>query len=223
MTIRTYKSKAILIGIAGGTGSGKTSIAKTLMKNIGRKEVVVLEQDSYYQDLGHLPLAERHKINFDHPDSVDFERMHQDLAALLAGNSVDVPIYDYTQHTRKDETRHICNHRLIILEGILVLADARVRELMDIKIYVDTADDVRFIRRMMRDVKTRGRSFESVVDQYYDTVRPMHLQFVEPTKRFADIIIPEGGHNQVAIDLLKTKINALLGEGTPSEEEVPLS
>jgi uridine kinase len=181
---------------------------------------VVLEQDSYYHDLSHLPLGERHKINFDHPDSVDFERMRQDLTALLTGKSVDVPIYDYTQHTRKAETRHICNHRLIILEGILVLADASVRELMDIKIYVDTADDVRFIRRMMRDVKTRGRSFESVVNQYYKTVRPMHLQFVEPTKRFADIIIPEGGHNQVAIDLLKTKINALLSEGAPSEEKV---
>jgi len=204
------ESRAILIGIAGGTGSGKTSVAKALMKELGRDEVVMLEQDSYYHDLGHLPLAERMRINFDHPDSVDFERMRQDLQALLSGRSVDVPIYDYTTHTRKADNRQISGHRIIILEGILVLADAAVRELMDIKIYVDTADDVRFIRRMTRDIKTRGRSFESVVDQYYKTVRPMHAQFVEPTKRFADIIIPEGGHNRVAIDILTTKITALL-------------
>ena len=220
MTSRNPKSKAILIGIAGGTGSGKTSIAKALMKELGREEVVVLEQDSYYLDLGHLPPEERVRVNFDHPDSVDFQRMRQDLEDLLAGRSVDVPIYDYTAHTRKAESRRISGHRLIILEGILVLADAAVRELMDIKIYVDTADDVRFIRRMMRDVKTRGRSFESVVDQYYKTVRPMHAQFVEPTKRFADIIIPEGGHNRVAIDILKTKIAALLGEGQAKGEVI---
>ena len=211
MTSRNPKSKAILIGIAGGTGSGKTSIAEALMKELGRDKVVVLEQDSYYHDLGHLTPAERMRVNFDHPDSVDFERMRQDLQALLAAKSVAVPIYDYSTHMRKSEPRHISGHRIIILEGILVLAEAAVRELMDIKIYVDTADDVRFIRRMTRDVKVRGRSFESVVDQYYKTVRPMHAQFVEPTKRFADIIIPEGGHNRVAIDILKTKITALLG------------
>ena len=220
MTSRNPKSKAILIGIAGGTGSGKTSIAEALMKELGRDEVVVLEQDSYYHDLGHLTPAERMRVNFDHPDSVDFERMRQDLQALLAGRSVDVPIYDYTAHTRKSEPRHISGHRIIILEGILVLAEAAVRELMDIKIYVDTADDVRFIRRMTRDVKVRGRSFESVVDQYYKTVRPMHAQFVEPTKRFADIIIPEGGHNRVAIDILKAKISALLGEGRTKGEVI---
>lgn len=212
--------RAILIGIAGGTGSGKTSIAKALMKELGRDEVVMLEQDSYYHDLGHLPLAERMRVNFDHPDSVDFERMRQDLQALLSGRFVDVPIYDYTTHTRKADNRQISGHRIIILEGILVLADAAVRELMDIKIYVDTADDVRFIRRMTRDIQTRGRSFESVVDQYYKTVRPMHTQFVEPTKRFADIIIPEGGHNRVAIDILTTKIAALLGEDRTKGEVI---
>ncbi len=222
MTSVNPKSRAILIGIAGGTGSGKTSIAKALTKELGRDEVVVLEQDSYYNDLGHLPPAERMRVNFDHPDSVDFERMRQDLQALLSGRSVDVPIYDYTTHTRKADNRQISGHRIIILEGILVLADAAVRELMDIKIYVDTADDVRFIRRMTRDIKTRGRSFESVVDQYYKTVRPMNTQFVEPTKRFADIIIPEGGHNRVAIDILTTKIAALLGEDrTPGEVITP--
>ncbi|MFB0517585.1 MAG: uridine kinase, partial [Candidatus Neomarinimicrobiota bacterium] len=146
MTSRKPKSNAILIGIAGGTGSGKTSIAKALMKELGREDVVVLEQDSYYHDLGHLPPAERMYVNFDHPDSVDFKRMQQDLKALLAGKSVDVPIYDYSAHTRKAETRHLSGHQLIVLEGILVLADPAVRELMDIKIYVDTADDVRIIR-----------------------------------------------------------------------------
>jgi uridine kinase len=212
LILKNPKSKAILIGITGGTGSGKTSIAKALMKELGRNEVVVLEQDSYYHDLSHLLPTERMKINFDHPDSVDFARMQADLRSLLAGKSVNVPIYDYSAHTRKDETRCISGHRIIILEGILVLADKAVRDLMDIKIYVDTPDDVRFIRRMTRDIKTRGRTFESVVDQYYKTVRPMHLQFVEPTKRYADIIFPEGAHNRVAIDILKTKITALLGE-----------
>ncbi len=210
----------MLIGIAGGTGSGKTSIAKALMKQLGREEVVVLEQDSYYHDLGHMPVEERMRVNFDHPDSVDFVRMHDDLQALLAGESVEVPVYDYTNHTRKSESRPISGHRLIILEGILVLADHAVRELMDIKIYVDTPDDVRFIRRMTRDVKERDRSFESVVNQYYKTVRPMHSQFVEPTKRFADIIIPEGGHNRVAIDILKTKITSLLGEDQAKGEVI---
>ncbi len=214
-------AKAVLIGLAGGTGSGKTSIAKALMQELGRDDVVVLEQDAYYHDLKDLPLKERAKVNFDHPDAVDFRRMEQDLKALLSGHPLDIPIYDYTTHTRKAETRHISNHRLIILEGILVLADRDIRNLMDIKIYVDTPADVRFIRRVTRDMKNRGRSFDSVVDQYYKTVRPMHDQFVEPTKRFADLIIPEGGHNRVAIDVLMTKITALLGD-VPTTGEVVL-
>ena len=211
------ESKTILIGLAGGSGSGKTSIAKSLTQELGRDDVVVLEQDAYYHDLKDLPLKERAKVNFDHPDSIDFKRMEQDLKSLLSGHPVDVPIYDYATHTRKSETRRICNQRLIILEGILILADRAVRELMDIKIYVDTPADVRFIRRMTRDMQRRGRSFESVVNQYYRTVRPMHDQFVEPTKRFADLIIPEGGHNRVAIDLLTTKITALLAD-MPTQE-----
>lgn len=206
----TPDSHAIIIGLAGGTGSGKTSIAKAIKHEVGKEGVVVLEQDSYYHHLAHLPIDERARVNYDHPDSVDFERMLFDLEKLRQFEDVDVPIYDYTTHTRKKETRHISGHRLIILEGILVLADPAIREIMDIKIYVDTPADVRFIRRMMRDVNERERSFDSVVDQYYATVRPMHDQFVEPTKRFADLIVPEGGHNRVAIDVLKTKINSLL-------------
>ncbi len=182
------------------------------MQELGRNEVVVLEQDWYYKNFGPLNTDEILKVNFDHPDSFDFERMRQDLQTLLDGKSAEIPIYDRPTHTRREETRLISGHHVIILEGILALADPSIRELMDIKIYVDTADDVRFIRRATQDINKGSRSFEYVVDQYYRTVRPMHRQFVEPTKRFADIIIPEGGENRVAIDILKTKINALLGE-----------
>lgn len=203
---------AILIGLAGGTGSGKTSIAKAIKREIGDDGVVIVEQDSYYHNLAHLPINERARINFDHPDSIDFDLMRNNLEALQRFEAVELPIYDYAAHTRKEETRNISGHRLIILEGILVLFDQAIRDLMDIKIYVDTPADVRFIRRMIRDVKERDRSFDAVVDQYYATVRPMHDQFVEPTKRFADIIVPEGGSNRVAIDLLKTKVDSLLDD-----------
>ena len=203
---------AILIGLAGGTGSGKTSIAKAIKREIGDDGVVIVEQDSYYHNLAHLPINERARINFDHPDSIDFDLMRNNLEALQRFEAVELPIYDYAAHTRKEETRNISGHRLIILEGILVLFDQAIRDLMDIKIYVDTPADVRFIRRMIRDVKERDRSFDAVVDQYYATVRPMHDQFVEPTKRFADIIVPEGGYNRVAIDLLKTKVDSLLDD-----------
>lgn len=216
----TNDNRAVLIGLAGGTGSGKTSIARAIVSDIGREGVIILEQDSYYHNLAHLSLEERAKVNFDHPDSVDFARMHQDLVALLRMEAVDVPIYDYTTHTRREESRHISGHRLIILEGILVLSDTAIRGLMDIKIYIDTPADVRFIRRMNRDIKERKRTFDAVVDQYYATVRPMHDQFVEPTKRFADLIIPEGGHNRVAIDLLKTKIRSLVTDREPSPATV---
>ena len=216
----TNDNRAVLIGLAGGTGSGKTSIARAIVSDIGREGVIILEQDSYYHNLAHLSLEERAKVNFDHPDSVDFARMYQDLVALLRMEAVDIPIYDYTTHTRREESRHISGHRLIILEGILVLSDTAIRGLMDIKIYIDTPADVRFIRRMNRDIKERKRTFDAVVDQYYATVRPMHDQFVEPTKRFADLIIPEGGHNRVAIDLLKTKIRSLVSEREPSPSVV---
>jgi len=204
------KREGILIGIAGGTGSGKTLVASRIMEEIGSDQVTVLQQDSYYKDLSHLPFEERAKQNFDHPDALDDELLYEHVQRLLAGEVVQVPVYDFAQHCRTGEFRSVGPHAVVILEGILVLYNEHLRELMDIKVYVDTDPDIRFIRRLLRDIKERGRSLESVVQQYLDTVRPMHLQFVEPSKRYADIIVPEGGYNEVAIDILSTKIRDLL-------------
>lgn len=205
-------ARGILIGIAGGSGSGKTLVAQRIIEELGSDRVVILQQDSYYKDLSHLSFEERAAQNFDHPNAIDSELLIQHLEELLNGWTVEIPLYDFTTHTRRAETRRAGPHDIIVLEGILILDNPRLREMMDIKVYVDTDPDIRFIRRLKRDTAERGRTMQAVIEQYENSVRPMHLQFVEPTKRYADIIIPEGGYNWVAIDLLKTKIEALLRE-----------
>jgi uridine kinase len=200
----------MIIGICGGTGSGKTTVARRILENVSDEQVVYLAQDSYYRNLGDMPLELRHQINFDHPDAFDSDLFVNHVRALRAGEPIEMPLYDYTIHTRMKETQRIEPKPVTIVEGILVLAEPVLRELMDVKIFVDTADDLRFIRRLQRDVAERGRSVESVIRQYLETVRPMHLQFVEPSKRYADVVIPEGGYNEVGIDLISGKIRTLL-------------
>ena len=204
--------KTILIGIAGGTGSGKTSVANAILAEFSPSEVILIQQDSYYKDLKHLHIDERATVNFDHPDAVDFNELGEDLQSIIAGETAKIPIYDFNTHTRTHETLTIGNHHIIVLEGILALFDEKIRNMMDIKLYVDTPDDIRIIRRIKRDINKRGRTFESVIEQYYNTVRPMHQQFVEPSKKYANIIIPEGAHNKVAIDIIRTKIVSILLE-----------
>jgi len=204
--------KTILIGIAGGTGSGKTSVANAILAEFSPSEVVLIQQDSYYKDLKHLHIDERATVNFDHPDAVNFHELGKDLQTLIAGGTAKIPIYDYNTHTRTHKTLTIENHHIIILEGILALFDEKIRNMMDIKLYVETPDDIRIIRRIKRDINKRDRTFESVIEQYYETVRPMHQQFVEPSKKYANIIIPEGSHNKVAIDIIRTKIVSILLE-----------
>jgi uridine kinase len=196
----------MIIGICGGTGSGKTTVAKRILENVRQEHVVYFPQDSYYRNRGDMPLSLRHHVNFDHPDAFDNDLFANHLRALKAGEPIDMPVYDYTTHTRKAETRRVEPHPIVMVEGILIFNDASLREVMDVKIFVETADDLRFIRRLQRDVAERGRSVESVINQYLDTVRPMHQQFVEPSKRYADVIIPEGGYNEVGIDLITGKI-----------------
>lgn len=204
------KHKTILIGIAGGTGSGKTKLARELLKEYGPGEVAVIEQDSYYKDLSDLSEEKRIKQNFDHPDAFEFDLLNENLKHLLNWKQVEIPIYDFSSHTRLGETRTVDPHHVIVLEGIMVLVDSALRDLMDIKVYVETPADIRFIRRLTRDRVERERSTQSVIDQYLSTVRSMHEQFVEPSKLFADIIVPEGGENTVAIDLIRTKISSII-------------
>lgn len=200
----------MIIGICGGTGSGKTTVARRILENVSDEQVAYLQQDSYYRNLGDMPLELRRLINFDHPDALDHGLFVNHVKALRAGEAVAVPVYDFTAHTRRNETIRVEPKPIVIVEGILIFADAGLRELLEVKIFVDTADDLRFIRRLQRDVSERGRSVESVIKQYLETVRPMHLQFVEPSKRHADVIIPEGGYNEVGIDLISGKIRAQL-------------
>jgi len=208
----------ILIGIAGGTASGKTLVANRIFESLGGRRVVILKQDLYYHDLSHVPFEERVRTNFDHPDAFDTGFLRDQLRALLRGEPVEAPSYDFARHVRLPETSLILGHPIIVLEGILVLGDEEIRSMMDIKVFVDTDSDIRLMRRIRRDVAERGRTLESVLDQYERYVRPMHLQFIEPTKRYADIILPEGGYNRVAIDLLCTKIGSVLAERWPLAE-----
>ncbi|HEX8243990.1 MAG TPA: uridine kinase [Longimicrobium sp.] len=204
--------KPFLIGIAGGTGSGKTSVAKRIYQSLHLDAAVFLDYDSYYKELGHLSLEERQRINFDHPDSLDTALLIHHLERLIAGEPIEKPLYDFTRHTRAPESVRVQPRDVILVDGILLFADARLRELFDLKIFVDTEADVRFIRRLRRDLGERGRSLDSVIDQYLKTVRPMHFEFVEPTKRYADVILPRGGQNTAGIEVIAARIRERLAD-----------
>lgn len=209
--------KPILIGITGGTGSGKSTVAKSIYRNFKKESIAIIMQDSYYKDQSHLTFDERTKTNYDHPHAFDTPLLIEHLETLLRGEAIEMPIYDFTVHTRKKETIKEEPKDIIIVEGILILEDEKLRDLFDIKIYVDTDADIRILRRLTRDIRDRGRTLESVIEQYLSVVRPMHLQFIEPTKRYADLIVPEGGKNRVAIDILVSTIKQHLTE-QPQDE-----
>ncbi len=204
------RTRPIVIGVAGGTGSGKTTVVREIVRGLGRGQVTVIHHDSYYRDTGDMPLEERARINYDHPNSLETPLLVEHLHALMRGQAVNVPVYDFSQHARRPDTAVAQPRKVIIVDGILILWARELRELMEIKVFVDADADVRFIRRLKRDMAERGRSAESVVEQYVKTVRPMHLEFVEPSKRYADVIVPEGGFNHVAVDMLVTKISSIL-------------
>jgi len=200
----------MIIGISGGTGSGKTTVANRILESVSADEVVFIQQDLYYRNLKDMPLDYRNAANFDHPDALDNDLLINHLKKLKSGEPVELPIYDFRTHARLPATTRIQSKPIVILEGILIFAEPRLREQLDIKVFVDTPDDIRFIRRLRRDIAERGRTFDSVIEQYIATVRPMHIQFIEPSKRYADVIIPEGGHNLVSIDLISGKIRERL-------------
>jgi len=209
----TKPSPSLIIGVAGGTGSGKTTVANAILDRVGRHRIVHIQHDSYYRDLHTLPLEERRRINFDHPDSLETDLLIEHLKALRAWQTVNIPVYDFTTHSRSDQIVHVEPRRVIMVDGILIFVEKALRELFDIKLFVDTDADIRFIRRLERDISERGRTTRSVIDQYMTTVRPMHLEFVEPSKRYANIIIPQGGYNTVALDMVVARIEAMLAIG----------
>ena len=200
----------VIVGIAGGTGSGKTSVARAIHDQVGKDRIEWISHDSYYREFDSLTPEQHHAINWDHPDALETELLVRHLDALRKGSSVEVPVYDFATDSRKPETHRVESRKVIIVEGILVLAEPELRKRIDIKLFVDTPADIRFVRRLMRDVVSRGRSLESVVEQYMSTVRPMHEEFVEPSKRYADLIIPEGGENLVAINAIIARVEHLL-------------
>lgn len=208
----SLKHKPVIIGVAGGSGSGKTTVCNRIFDYFSGKSIALIEHDSYYRDQSDISFDERLKTNYDHPLAFDTDLLVEHLTKLVNHENIEVPVYDYTNHTRGKETILVEPQEVIIIEGILILEDKRLRDLMDIKIYVDTADDLRIIRRIQRDMEERGRSLDSIIHQYLSVVREMHEQFVEPSKKYADIIMPEGGHNKVAIDLVISKIRMIFHE-----------
>jgi len=207
---------SMIIGISGGTGSGKTTVANRILESVSASEVVFIQQDSYYRNVTDLPFDYRGVANFDHPDALDNELLVNHVRRLKSGEPIELPLYDFKTNSRLNQTRTVKPKPIVIVEGILIFAEPRLLEQMDIKVFVDTPDDIRFIRRLRRDIAERGRTVESVIEQYIETVRPMHMQFVEPSKRHADVIIPEGGHNLVSIDLLSGKIRERLASDLSS-------
>ncbi len=213
----------MIIGICGGTGSGKTTIARAIVKAVGADRVILVEQDSYYRNLADMPLDERNQANFDHPDSIDSELLFNHLKRLKAGDPVEMPIYDFKTHTRDAAVEHIEPKPIVLVEGILIFAEPRIAGVLDVRVFVDTPDDIRFIRRLQRDIRERGRTVESVIDQYHRTVRPMHYEFVEPSKRTADLIIPEGGQLGIGVEFLCSMIREKLQQengGTTNNADV---
>lgn len=205
--------RPIIIGVAGGSGSGKTTVAETILRRVGEKRIAYISHDSYYRDLSHLSPDQRAQVNFDHPDSLETDLLVEHLKQWRQGHPIQVPIYDFVNHTRTRQTRLVEPQRVALVDGILVFVEPKLREIFDVKLYVDTDADIRFIRRLQRDTSERGRSVESVIKQYLTTVQPMHLEFVEPSKRYANVIIPEGGYNQVAIDMVVSRVERLLSDG----------
>ena len=203
--------KPLIIGIAGGSGSGKSTVARRVAEALREASVAFIDMDAYYVNFAHLPMEERRRINWDHPDALDLALLGEQLARLAGGDAIDKPVYDFVTHTRREETQRVEPADVVVIDGILLFVDERVRELCDVKVFVDAEADIRLMRRIRRDMRVRGRSLEEVLEQYVTTVQPMHLQFVEPSKRWADVIVPRGGHNKVAIEMIVAKIQRRLG------------
>ncbi|AEV95371.1 uridine kinase [Pediococcus claussenii] len=213
-----HKQEPIIIGVTGGSGSGKTTVSSKILEHLSGHSISIIQQDSYYRDQADMSMEERINVNYDHPLAFDSDLLVEHLKMLKSNQSIDIPVYDYSEFTRSNKSVHQEPRDVIILEGVLILDDQRVRDMLDIKVYVDTDDDIRIIRRIQRDMEQRGRSLDSIITQYLTTVKPMYHQFIEPTKRYADLIVPEGGENTVAIDLLVTKVRDILSEDGRDEK-----